>query len=171
MSFFLANDPFPVRNTKMSDFAMIIVDDSIKEVVRTISGIARQTLLQQGSHLPTAVLHTLEGMVTFVLPFKDDVQKKALVDYVRKKALESHAYAVTTVTSARIVDSRSGRRRRGYRDRHLNPGGGSPTIAGNLTSETVTATSLLSGNSWKGRSLHYRGQMLIIPDWDRQTRH
>ncbi len=149
---------------------MIIVDESIKEVVRTISGIARQTLLQQGGHLPTAVLHTLEGMVTLVLPFKDGAQRKSLVDYVRRKALESHAYAVTTITCARIVDSRSGEEEESIVIATAIQGG-RPYYCRQSYIRDCDQHVIAFGELVEGESAALPGQMLVIPDWDQQTRH
>jgi hypothetical protein len=83
------------------------VDESIMDAIQQILEIARFTLEEQGDHLPTAVLHTWDGMFPIVLPFEDDAQKRNLVDYVKKQAAEKQAFAVTTITLARIVDFRT----------------------------------------------------------------
>ncbi len=88
---------------------MIDAEQTVIEQVKEILAIARQNLLEFGSHLPTAVLHTIDGIFPIVLPFKDAHQKKALVSFVKKQALQIQAYAITTVTCARVVDSRTGK--------------------------------------------------------------
>ena len=149
---------------------MILVSDSIKEVVRTISEVARETLLQQGTHLPTAVIHTLEGAVTIVLPFKDDAQKRALVAYVRKKALEDHAYAVTTVTCARIVDSRSGDEEEAIVMATAIQGG-RPHYCRQSFIRDSDRHVIAFGELVEGDAAAMPGQMLIMPDWDELTCH
>jgi hypothetical protein len=90
------------------DTMSLTVDQSIMDSIHQILDIARYTLQEQRTHLPTAILHTWQGMFPIVLPFKDDSQKKALVDFVKEQALEKKAFAVTTVTVGRIVNSRTG---------------------------------------------------------------
>lgn len=149
---------------------MIVVDDTIREVVRTISRIARQTLLEQGSHLPTAVLHTVEGMVTIVLPFKDDTQKRALVDYVRRKALECHAFAVTTVTCAQIVDARSGDQEEALVLATAIQGG-KPYYCRQSYIRDQDRHVIAFGELVEGDHAAMPGQMMILPNWEEEISH
>jgi hypothetical protein len=143
---------------------------SIEHVVQHILRIARKTLVESGAHIPTAVLHTTGGYVPIIMPFKDDQQKRALMERVKEQVLDAQAYAVTTVTCARLVDNRTGeedellvlatcvRSARPYvvfqpfhRDRH-----------GRVVS---------FGNVVTGEDAEIPGQMMIIPDWDAEARH
>ena len=87
---------------------MIVVHQSVIDSAREILSVARKTILEEGTHLPTAVLHTMDGMFPILLPFKNNEQKGALVEFVKQQAIERHAFAVTMVTCGRIVDSRTG---------------------------------------------------------------
>jgi len=149
---------------------MIIVEQAVPETVREIVAIAKRTLLELGTHIPTAVLHTLEGIVPIVLPFKDDAHKRALVDYVKNQALARHAYAVTTVTSARIVDSRTG-----AEEECLvvatSIRGGRPHFMVLRYVRGPDKQVIEFGESSEGDLAAMPGQMLIVPSWEDEVSH
>jgi hypothetical protein len=149
---------------------MIIVEQTVAEAVREIVSIAKKTLLEAGTHIPTAVLHTLQGMVPIVLPFKDDAQKRALVDYVKEQAVARHAYAVTTVTSAKIVDSRTG-----AEEECLvvatSIRGGRPHFMVQKFVRGQDKQVREFGESTEGDLAATPGQMLIVPLWEDEVSH
>jgi len=144
--------------------------EAIDQAVETILSIARRTLREQGTHLPTAILHLMDGMLPIVLPFKSEDQRKAIVEYVRAEALRRHAFAVTTVTCARIVDSRS---------RHEEEAlvlttsiqGGPPHVVIQPFLRNADRSVASFGEVTEGDRAAMPGQMAIFPDWDEETRH
>ncbi len=149
---------------------IVAVEASIAEAVRAILSTARTTLVEQGTHLPTAILHTLEGLIPMVLPFKDDAQKKGLVDYVKAQALERHAYAVTMVTCAHIVNSRTG----GEEEALViatTVQGGVPSVVLQHFSRDADGVAVAFGDVIEGEDAAMPGQMLIFPDWEQEVRH
>ncbi len=149
---------------------MIIAHDFIFETVRQICLIARQTLLDQGSHLPTAVLHTMEGMHAIVLPFKDAGQKRALVDFVKEQALMRHAYAVTTVTCARVVDSRTGEEEESLVVA-TSIQGGRPHFVVQRYLRGPDRHVIAFDEVEEGDLAAMPGQMMIVPPWQDEVRH
>jgi hypothetical protein len=149
---------------------MIIVEHTVAEAVQEIVSIAKTTLMETGTHLPTAVLHTVEGMVPIVLPFKDDAQKRALVDYVKVQALARHAYAVTTVTSAKIVDSRTGAEEECL-VLATSIRGGRPHFIVQKFVRARDKRVLEFGESAEGDLAATPGQMLIVPPWEDEVSH
>lgn len=149
---------------------MVAVDSLIGERVRKIAAIARQNLLEQGTHLPTAIVHTLEGMFPIVLPFKNDEQRRALVEYVKEQALERHAFALTTVTCARVKDARTGREEETL---VLTTAiqGGAPYVAVQSFRRGPNDVVTDFGELVEGERAAGPGQMTIFPDWDGETRH
>jgi|GEM_PF-4744761 len=94
---------------------IIAVREIIVESVRKIAPIARQTLQRSGTHSPTAILHTVSGFFPIVMSYENPDEKKEVVEFVKKEALEKNAYAVTTITNSIIIDCRSGAvKRRSY---------------------------------------------------------
>ncbi|MBM3298798.1 MAG: hypothetical protein FJY85_02445 [Deltaproteobacteria bacterium] len=146
------------------------VEANVVEAVRRIVSIAQATLREQGTHIPTAVVHTLEGLFPILLPFKDAEQKRALVDYVKEQALESHAYAVTTITCAKIVDSRTG-----CEDEALvlatSVQGGRPYMVVQRFSRDSNRVVHELGELIEGDEAAMPGQMIIFPDWDQESKH
>jgi hypothetical protein len=144
--------------------------DLVTESVRDILGIARETLARHGTHLPTAVLHTLQGLIPIVLPFKDDEQKRALVRYVKKQAIETHAFAVTTVTNARIHDSRTGSEQECLVLATVIQRG-RPQVLLQHYSKDEQAGTVEFGAAVTGDEAVVPGQMMIFPDWEEETCH
>jgi hypothetical protein len=149
---------------------IIDANKTIIETVRRLLVIARSTLEQYGSHLPTAILHTVEGMIPIVLPFKDDTQKKALVNYVKKEAVERHAFAVTTITSARIVDARTRMEQECLVLATAVQGGG-PYVVVQHFSRKENPERIDFGKTIEGVDAQMPGQMIIFPDWDEEVCH
>jgi hypothetical protein len=149
---------------------MIAVDSLIAERVKKIAAIARQNLLEQGTHLPTAVLHALDGMFPIVLPFKNEEQRKALIDYVKEQAIQRHAFAVTTVSCAKVVDSRSGREEETLVLATAIQGG-SPYVAVQAFTRGDDDVVTGFGELVEGDEAAGPGQMTIFPDWEGETRH
>ncbi|MGC8605170.1 MAG: hypothetical protein ACP5VS_15995 [Desulfomonilaceae bacterium] len=87
---------------------IVAVIDLVVESVRKMAPIARRTLKASGSHTPTAILHTISGLLPILLPFENNQQKKECVEYVKKEALKRNAFAVTTITNSSIIDCRTG---------------------------------------------------------------
>ncbi len=75
---------------------IVAMHDMIVESVRSMAPIARKTLLASGSHIPTAILHTMSGLFPIIIPYETQEQKKLLVEYVKKEAIKRHAFALTT---------------------------------------------------------------------------
>lgn len=157
------------EEVKLSSIA-VSVAPLIADRVRQIAAIARQNLREQRTHLPTAIVHTLEGMFPIVLPFKNDEQKQALVDYVKEQALERHAFALTTVTCAKVVDSRTGSEEEMLVLATAIQGGrpyvASQTFGRDANNAVADFGELLEGDRAAGP-----GQMIIYPEWEGETRH
>lgn len=149
---------------------MITAEQTVVEAVRAMLPIARQTLQQDGSHLPTVLLHTLDGFFTYVLPFEDDEQKKGLMDYVKRQALEKHAYAVTTVTCARVVDSRRGEEQESI-VLATSIQGGTPHIVTQGFTRGPDRQVIAFSEPEEGDRAAMPGQMLIVPPWDDEIGH
>lgn len=149
---------------------IVDVEASIAEAVRAILSIARTTLLEHGTHLPTAILHTLEGLFPIVLPFKNDEQKRGLVDYVKTQALNRQAYAVTAVTCALIVDSRTGKEEEALVVATTIQGG-LPVVTIQMFSRNAGGAPAVFGDIVEGEDAVMPGQMLIYPDWEEEVRH
>jgi hypothetical protein len=149
---------------------MIAAEETVIEAVRAILPIARQTLLQDGSHLPTALLHTFDGILPYVLPFKDDEEKKALTKYVRELALEKHAYAVTMVTCARVIDSRTGEEKESL-VLATSIQGGSPHVLTQGFTRGPDRRVVAFAEPEEGDHAALPGQMFIIPTWDDEIGH
>ncbi len=150
---------------------LVIVDlqESIVETVREILRIARFTLQEQGTHLPTAILHTIERMIPMVLPFKDQSQRTALVAHVKEQAALLGAYAVTTVTSAKIVDSRTGKERHCLVAATAIQGGRPYVVVQQFSKDSSGIVRF--GKIKEGEDAEIPGQMIIIPDWDNEVCH
>ena len=149
---------------------MIVAEESVVEAVRAVLPIARQTLLQEGSHLPTALIHTLDGILTCVLPFKDDEQKRTLVDYVKQQAIKKHAYAVTTVTCARVTDSRTGEEQETIVVATAIQGGPPHIVTQDFIRDPDKKLIAFSEPE-EGAHAALPGQMFIIPAWEEETGH
>jgi len=160
----------PTHTKKRNGSSMIIVEQTVAETVKEIVAIAKKTLVETGTHIPTAVLHTIEGMLPIVMPFKNDRQKRALVDYVKEQALERHAYAVTTVTSARIVDSRSGKEEECLVVA-TSIRGGRPHYMVQRYVRGSDKHVLEFGECTEGDLAATPGQMLIVPPWEDEVSH
>lgn len=159
-----------VSKTYSGKHMIIDVYQSIVETVRQLLEIARSTLEQDGSHLPTVVLHTVEGMIPIVLPFKDDDQKKALVNYVKKEAVERHAFAVTTITSARIIDPRTGVEQECLVLATSVQGGRVYVVVQHFSRDKDLGV-IDFGEVIEGEDAAMPGQMVIFPDWDEEVCH
>ncbi len=143
---------------------------SLTVIIREILKIARVTLIESGTHLPTAILHTMDGMFPIVMPFKNEHQKKALVDHVRDAALEKGAFAVTTVTCARVEDPRTGAVEESL---VLTTAiqGGAPYVVTQSYERDAQRRVVGFGEITEGDHAALPGQMMIIPSWGKETRH
>ncbi|MFC1837002.1 hypothetical protein ACFL2Q_20165 [Thermodesulfobacteriota bacterium] len=146
------------------------VDETLSEAVDKILEIARETLLQHGSHLPTVILHTLQGTCPMVLPFKDAEQKKAMLEFVKKTAVEKNAYAVTTVTCARIVDSRTGEEEESLVVTTAVQGGGSDAVVQSFIRDAERHV-IAFGDAISGDHAAMPGQLTIFPPWEDEIPH
>jgi len=149
---------------------IIAVQQSINDTLKKILEIARFTLQEHKSHLPTAILHTLEGIVPIVLPFKNDEQKRALMEYVKKQAIESHAFAVTTVTSARVVNSRTAAEQECLVLATVVQRG-KPYIVLQYFSRDEERGAIEFGAVVEGEEAVIPGQMIIFPEWEDEVEH
>ena len=149
---------------------MIDVEHTIIDRVKTILAIARKNLLETGSQLPMAILHTFEGVFPIVLPFKDVDQKQALIEFVKDQALEKQAFAVSTITCAKIVDSRTGENEESIVIATAVQGG-RPYYASQSYVRGPDRQVLSFGEEVEGDSAATPGQMMILPEWDLETRH
>jgi hypothetical protein len=156
----------PIRE----DSGVIEVEQAVKDIVPEILAMARGALLDQGTFLPTAFVHTKDGLFPLLLPFKDDMQKKALVDMVKKEAVRLHAYAVTTITCARIVDTRTGEEEESLVVTTAIRGG-VPHIAEQSFKRGDNRVVLYFGEVCEGDSAGRPGQMMILPDWNEEPVH
>ncbi len=144
---------------------IVAVIDMVVESVRQMIPIARQNLQTSGSHTPTAILHTMSGLLPILLPFENNEQKRECVEYVKKEALQRHAYAVTTITNSSIIDCRTGS---GEEALVLATSiqGGQPYIL--IQKYTRDKFGLIKDfhDIVEGDEAFIVGQMLIFPDWD-----
>jgi hypothetical protein len=142
----------------------------IAESVRAMLEIARNTLEEYGSHLPTAVLHTMEGLFPVVLPFKNDAQKKALVGQVKKQALDKGAYAVTMITCGRVRDSRTGLEEETIVLATTIQRSG-PYVVTQSFFRDADRRVIGFGEVLEGEAAVKPGQMMIFPDWHDEVCH
>jgi hypothetical protein len=149
----------------MKDLAESVIED-----VRKMSAISREVVLREGTHVPTAVIHTMEGTITVALPFKDAHQKRALLDFVRKRAVEFHAFAVTAITCAKIVDPRSGVEEESLVFATAIQGG-RPHFMVQTFSRGPDRRVVAFGEPKEGDHAAMPGQMLIVPAWEEEVRH
>ncbi len=126
--------------------------------------------MEHGTHLPTAILHTIEGAVPIVLPFKNNEQKRELVEFVKKQAVLRQAFAVTTVTCARIVDSRTGREQESLVLSTAIQGGRPHFMVQNFM-RGPDREVIGFGEPQEGDLAAMPGQMMIIPQWHEEVSH
>ncbi len=149
---------------------MIVVQEAVIDAVREIASLARGTLLREGTHLPTVILHAPGAMIPLVLPFKTGAQKRAMAAYAREQALEHAAYAVTTVTCGRVIDQRTG-------DEEETLvlvtaiQGGSPHYYSQRCIRTPDRRVVAFDEPVEGDAAAMPGQMMIFPDWSRELKH
>ena len=149
---------------------MIVVYQSVIDAAREILSVARKTILEEGTHLPTAVLHTMDGMFPILLPFKNNEQKGALVEFVKQQAIERHAFAVTMVTCGRIVDSRTGEEEESL-VLATSIQGGRPHLIVQSYLRGPDRHVIAFGDVKEGDLAAMPGQMMIIPPWDEEVSH
>jgi len=147
---------------------IVAVRETIVRSVRSIAPIARQTLQLSGNHSPTAILHTVSGFYPIVMSYENPDQKKAVVEFVKKEALERDAYAVTTVTNSIIIDCRSGAQEEAL-VLATSIQGGQPYVVMQKYDRTGHIYSF--HEMIEGEEAVVAGQMLIFPEWDRVTSH
>ncbi len=146
------------------------LNTSIQDAIRNLLEIAKFTLQEHNAHMPTAILHSFEGTVPIVLPYEDNEQKRSLTEYVKNEAIKNHAYAVTVISSAKIVDSRSG-------DEEeclvlaTSIQGGRPYVVVQHFERDIERRLITFGEVIEGEAAEMPGQMLIIPDWDQELCH
>jgi hypothetical protein len=149
---------------------MIDVERTIVNATREILAMARNALLKEGSFIPTAVLHTVDGLVPVIMPFDNLNEKKRLVEIVKKRVLELDAYAVSTITCARVVDSRTGEEDETLVLTSVIQSG-APYVAIQPVIRDRDRTVLCFGEIEEGDAAGMPGQMTIYPDWPNQYRH
>ena len=149
---------------------IIDLKESVVEAVQEILRIARSSLEEQGTHPPTAILHTIERMIPIVMPFENDGEKAALTERVKKQVAQHHAHAVTTVTSAQIVDSRTGEKQQCLVAATAMQGG-RPYVAVQYFSKDEDTGAVEFGEVIEGEDAEMPGQMIIIPEWEEETCH
>jgi hypothetical protein len=150
---------------------IIDVNQSLVEIIRELLEIARRTVQAEGTHLPTAILHNMEGMYPIVLPFKNVEQKQALVDYVKKQAVETHCFAVTTITEAKIVDSRTGSEQECLVLATAVQGGQVYTVVQHFSKNKDMGGMIEFGEVLEGDNATCPGQMVILPEWEEEVSH
>lgn len=150
----------------------MIVDlkETIVSTAREILRIARYTLQEQGIHLPTAILHTMDRMIPIVLPFKDETQKAALTAHVKQQSALNSAHAVTTVTSAKVVDSRTSEEQQCLVVATAIQGGRPHVILQYFSRDEDTGL-IEFGEVVEGEDAELPGQMIIIPEWEEGIWH
>ena len=149
---------------------MIVAYESVIDAARDILSVARKTILEEGTHLPTAILHTLEGLFPILLPFKNNEQKSALVEFVKQQAMEKHAFAVTMITCGRIVNSRTGEEEESL-VLATSIQGGRPHLIIQPYFRGPDRHVIGFGDIEEGDLAAMPGQMMIIPPWDEQVSH
>jgi len=149
---------------------IVAVRDLIVESVRKMAPIARQTLQASGSHTPTAILHTISGLLPIVLPYENNEQKIECVEYVKEQALERHAYAVTTITNSSIIDCRTGDGEEAL-VLATSVQGGQPYVVIQKYTRDKAGFIESFGDITEGADAAIIGQMLIFPEWDRENTH
>lgn len=149
---------------------MIDIERAVRDAARELLAMARGMLLDQGTFLPTAVIHTEEGLYPTVLPFKTEEQRKQLVESVKEKAVEMDAYAVTTLTCARLVDSRTGVEEETVVLTTVIQGGEPYTVVQPYTRDENRSV-LCFGEISEGDAAAMPGQMTIYPEWPEETVH
>jgi hypothetical protein len=149
---------------------IVAVEESVVRSVRQILVVARETLQQQRCHIPTAVLHTLDGMIPIVLPYESTDERNTLVDYVKEQALERHAYAVTTVTAVRVLDSRTGEEEEALVLATAVQGGRPHVVVQKFFRDGEQAVERF-GDVVEGDEAAGPGQMIIFPDWHEERYH
>ena len=150
---------------------VLAAHESIVATVREILTIARDTLTQEGTHFPTVVLHTMGGRVPIVLQYKDDEQRKALVAYVKQRSVEIHAFAVSTITCARIVDTRTGNEQECLVVATTVQGGVPYVVVQHFARTEPPADVITFGDVIEGEDAVMPGQMMIFPDWHEEMCH
>jgi hypothetical protein len=146
------------------------LNNVIRDAMQELLEIARFTLQEQRAHLPTVVLHCFEGRLPIVLPYRDDEEKRDLIAYVKDQALKVQAYAVTTITSAKVVNSRTG-----GREECLVLGtavqGGPPHVMIQYFTRDPDTKKIEFHDMIQGDEAMIPGQMLVFPDWDDEVCH
>lgn len=144
---------------------IIVVDEAVKKAVRVILPIARDTLLRDGSHSPTAVLHTMSGAIPVLMTFRDTTQRRDQVEQVKTMALEENAYAVSAITCAKVMD---------YRSNEFEEALVVATTVRGMSPYIVTQNFFRDSHGnirnfsdpVEGEDAWVLGQMLIFPEWD-----
>lgn len=145
---------------------IIAIDESVKRAVKVMAPIARDTLKRDGSHSPTAVLHTMSGVIPVLMTFQDAAQRKDQVEQVKIMALTENAYAVSAITCARVIDCRSS---------HYEEALVIATTVRDCSPYILTQNFLRDNNGnvvsfedpVEGDDAWTIGQMMIFPDWDK----
>lgn len=144
---------------------IVAVDEAVKKAVSVILPIARDTLIRDGSHSPTAVLHTMNGAIPVLMTFQDTTQRRDQVEQVKTMAVEENAYAVSAITCAKVVDYRSNEFEEtlviATTVRGLSP----YIVTQNFFRDSLGEIKHFS-DPVEGEDAWVLGQMLIFPDWD-----
>ena len=92
------------------------------------------------------------------------------MSYVKQQALEKHAYAVTTVTCARVIDSRTGEEQESL-VLATSIQGGSPHVVTQCFTRGPDRRVIAFSDPEEGDRAAMPGQMFIIPTWNDQIGH
>ncbi len=147
---------------------LVAVDESVRKTVNLMLPIARDTLRREGSHSPTAVLHTIKGAIPVLMTFQDQSQRRDQLEQVKMMAVEENAFAVSAITCAKIIDHRLNvfeealvvaTTVRGLRP-HIVTQAFSRDTCGNIAGFSDPV---------EGEDAWVVGQMMIFPDWDLES--
>ncbi len=144
---------------------IVAVDEAVKKAVSVILPIARDTLRRDGSHSPTAVLHTMNGAIPVLMTFQDTTQRREQVEQVKIMALQENAYAVSAITCAKVVDHRSNAFEETLVIATAVRGMSPYIVTQNFFRDSSGGIKDFS-DPVEGEDAWVLGQMLIFPEWD-----
>jgi hypothetical protein len=143
---------------------------NLHRAIERLLEIARFTLQEHRAHMPVAIVHIMEGAIPIPLPFENSEERKTMVEYVKSVAVETHGYAVTVITSARVVDSRTKAEEECLVLATSVQGGKTHVMIQPFT-RNADRGIIEFGPSVEGEQAEMPGQMFIFPEWDQETRH
>jgi hypothetical protein len=120
--------------------------------------------------MPTAILHIPDGYLPIVLPYETEDQKHALVKYVKDQVIQLHAFALTTISSAKVVNFRTGAKSECLVLATVMRGNAVHTVVQEF--ERDQDRGLIEfGRVIKGEDAQMPGQMIIFPEWAPEVYH